>query len=164
MIRFNILFKIKHLLSMSEIWMDIKDFEGLYQVSNLGRVRSLDKIILQHKYGASPNLYRRKGKILKQAITKEGYYMVSLFDNNKGKSYLVHRLVATAFILNPNNYRVVNHKDENKLNNNLDNLEWCTDKYNLNYGGARERLSKSCKGRIPWNKGLKKQNQYAEDI
>lgn len=113
-----------------EIWKDILGYEGLYQVSNLGDVRGLN--------------YRRSGelKLLKQNTTKEGYKRVMLSKNGKKKNYWVHRLVAIAFISNPNNYKEVNHKDENPSNNNVKNLEWCTHVYNMNYGTRNERAKK----------------------
>ena len=108
-----------------EIWKDIKGYEGLYQVSNKGNVRSL-----------------HYGKIKQLSIVKRsnGYLMVSLWNKMKRKHYLVHRLVAEAFIPNPNNYPQVNHKDENPINNSVDNLEWCTSKYNNNYGTRNQRM------------------------
>ncbi len=82
-------------------------------------------------------------KYLKPSRNKNGYMMVELFNEKEGKNKLVHRVVAEAFIPNPNNYPQVNHKDENKLNNNVTNLEWCTAKYNMNYGkAAKTRHSK----------------------
>lgn len=116
---------------MEEIWKDIPEYEGLYQVSNLGRIKSLQN-------------YRGKGNILKQRI-KKGYYTIGLRKNAKRKWYLTHRLVAQAFIPNPNNLPQINHIDENKLNNNVDNLEWCTVKYNNTYGTRIERVMKSNK-------------------
>ena len=113
------------------IWKDIKGYEGKYQISNKGRVRSLD-------YKGT-----KKKKLLKASTNKEGYIQIRLYKNGKGKTYFVHRLVAEAFILNPNNYPVVNHKDENKSNNSVDNLEWCTVEYNNTYGTRLERMSKT---------------------
>ena len=115
---------------MEEIWKDKKDYEGHYQVSNCGRVKSI-------KFG--------KEIILKQNI-KGGYYSVVLSKNGILKNYLVHRLVAEAFLDNPDNLPQVNHKDECKTNNIVSNLEWCDRKYNVNYGSrnkrAAEKLSK----------------------
>ena len=115
---------------MDEIYKDIEGYEGLYQVSNLGNVKSLN----YHN--------TKKEKILKPAI-RNWYLKVDLCKNNKKKTYFVHRLVAQAFIENPNNYSFVNHKDECKTNNVVENLEWCTQKYNCNYGTGIERSAKS---------------------
>ena len=124
---------------MEEIWKTIEGFEGLYEVSNLGRVRSLDRI-RKAGYGSIANI---KGKILvPQNINDKKYLTVNLYRNEVGKHYLVHRLVAKAFIPNPNNLPEVNHKDENPSNNNISNLEWCDRKYNSNYGTARERANR----------------------
>lgn len=109
----------------NEIWKDIIGFEGLYQVSNLGRVRSLDRT-------TSHNCFI-KGKILKTRIHKD-YVVIQLSEHNKCTSKQVHRLVAETFLENPNNLPQVNHKDENPLNNVVENLEWCDAKYNNNYG------------------------------
>ena len=112
---------------MKEIWKDIKDYEGHYQVSNLSRVKSI-------KFG--------KERILKPVTDRHGYLIVGLWKNNKQKTYKVHRLVAEAFIDNTDNLPQVNHKDENPLNNNVNNLEWCNSKYNCNFGTRIERISK----------------------
>ena len=106
---------------MIEIWKDIQNYEGLYQISNQGSIRSL----------------LRSGKCkryLKPYITSDGYARVILSKNGKLKSHKIHRLVAETFIPNPDNLPQINHKDEHKLNNCVDNLEWCTAKYNINYG------------------------------
>ena len=110
-----------------EVWMPIEGFGGAYEVSNIGRVRNVN------------------GKILSTEEVRGGYLRVSL--SFKGKKYQrsVHRLVADAFMSNPNNLPQINHKDENKKNNVVDNLEWCTAKYNSNYGTRIERLTKSLK-------------------
>lgn len=127
---------------MKEIWKDIPEYEGLYQVSNLGNVKSLDHIKRNGKYDNKKCL--SKGKILKPAIQKDsGYIFVSLSKDGKTKGYRVHRLVALCFIDNPNNLRCVNHKDENKANNKIDNLEWCSYLYNNNYGTKKDRLKLS---------------------
>lgn len=116
---------------MVEIWKDIKGYEGLYQVSNLGNIKSLN--------------YNRKGisKILKQGLEKGGYLRISLSKNKKSKTKAVHRLVAEAFIPNPDNLPQVNHKNEDKTDNNVNNLEWCNVSYNINYGTRTERCGKS---------------------
>lgn len=98
---------------MQEIWKDIPDYEGLYMVSNLGRVKSLPK-------------HYHNEIILKNKNTKDGYFETALRKNNKTKWIRTHRLVAIAFIPNLENKEQVNHKDGNKRNNNVNNLEWCT--------------------------------------
>ena len=119
-----------------EEWRNIKGYEGLYQVSNLGRIKSLPR-------------YTRNGsckyeKILTPGNDKEGYKLITLHKNNTARTYRIHRLVAEAFILNPNSLPEINHKDENPANNNSENLEWCTTKYNHNYGTWRaKRIGKN---------------------
>ena len=110
---------------MDEIWKDKKNYEGHYQVSNCGRVKSI-------KFG--------KERILKPLTNSSGYLCVNLYKNGIIKTYLVHRLVAEVFLPNPNNYKEVNHKDECKTNNVVTNLEWCDRSYNNNYGTARQRM------------------------
>ena len=102
---------------MSEIWKDVVGYEGLYKISNLGCVKSL---------GCAKN--KKKGCIRKERITDFGYSAYALSNNKKIKWHFTHRLVASAFITNDDvvNKTQVNHKDGNKLNNNVDNLEWCT--------------------------------------
>ena len=114
-------------MNENEIWRNIEGYEGLYQVSSLGRVKSLG------------NDKSRKDKILFQYESKSGYLYVTLCKEGKLKSFRVHRLVANAFIPNPNNFKCVNHKDECKTNNCVDNLEWCDHKYNTNYGTCIQR-------------------------
>ena len=126
---------------MEEVWKAVKDFEGLYEVSDKGNVRTLKW------YGGS------KVKLLSQVENKRGYRQVNLC-NGKGNMRYVHRLVAEAFIPNPNNLPCINHKDENPRNNCVENLEWCDQKYNCNYGHHNERNSASHKGQRAWNKGL----------
>ena len=128
---------------MEEIWKDIVGYEGYYQVSNFGNVRSLDRYV-KNQMGT---LSLRKGKITKQRYDKDGYKQVYLCKHGNVKYYFVHRLVAEAFITNPNNYPIINHKDEVKDNNCVDNLEWCTVKYNTNYGNCPQNISKGLKGK-----------------
>lgn len=113
---------------MEEVWKAIDGYEGLYQVSNLGRVRSLDRIKNNHFY---------KGKVLKELKDRDGYSIVNLYGCKISKTHKVHRLVALAFVANPKNLHQVNHIDENKGNNAASNLEWCTPWYNLTYGSRR---------------------------
>lgn len=118
-----------------EEWKNIKGFEGLYQVSNEGRVKSLQREIT-YKDGRKKII---KERILKNILSDLGYYHVMLSKNGVTKRYKVHRLVANEFIENPNNLPIINHKDENPKNNVVDNLEWCTQGYNVRYGTAIER-------------------------
>ncbi len=105
---------------MQEIWKDIEGYEGLYQVSNLGRTKSLKRKFVKEE------------KILTYTKNKKGYLQVSLAKNGKTKTERVNRLVAKTFIPNPKNLPQVNHIDGNKLDNSIENLEWCDCKYNIN--------------------------------
>lgn len=118
-----------------EIWKYIPGYEGLYQVSNQGNVRSVDRII---KDTNRTRLY--KGKPLKQFLDHKGYKVVTLSKQGSLKVIKVHRLVAMAFIPNPESYPEINHKDENKINNSVENLEWCTTQYNTSYGTRAARM------------------------
>ena len=104
----------------NEIWKDIKDYEGLYQCSSLGKVRSLDRYVEEH----SGKKQFRKGQIIKPKLNKNGYLQLALNKNAKRKMKYVHILVAETFLENNEKLKTVNHKDGNKLNNNIDNLEW----------------------------------------
>ena len=118
-------------MAQKEEWRDVKGFEGQYQISNTGRVKSLTRrgrVQLPKERSYTRNY---KGRILRQKTDKDGYLLVQL---GKSCTAKVHRLVAIAFIKNPNNLPMVNHKDENKSNNKVENLEWCTSYYNNNYG------------------------------
>ena len=114
-----------------EIWKDIKGYEGLYQVSNYGRIKTLINFNSKHSY-SKKELKERKEKILKEHECN-GYLRVTLSKKQKSKHYRVHRLVAQAFIPNPENKPQINHKDNNRKNNNVNNLEWCTALYNNRY-------------------------------
>lgn len=120
---------------MQEIWKDIKDFEGMYQVSNLGRVRSVDRL--------DSNGRLHKGAIRAIRDNRDGYKIVELCKDNKVKSYRVHRLVATAFIDNPDDKPEVHHVDSDRGNNKLDNLRWVTHKENNNFPEHIEALKKN---------------------
>lgn len=128
---------------MKETWEDIKGYEGLYQVSNLGNVRSLE-------FRNNKGVFKRE-KILKFS-QRSGYYTVNLSKNHKRVSKQIHRLVAEAFIPNPQNKKIVNHKDFNRKNNNVDNLEWVTQKENVLW--SVERMKKP-RTKIMTNTGLK---------
>ena len=125
-------------MAESEIWKTVVGWEGLYEVSNLGRVRSLDRIVKRGDY-----LQNRHQKILAQTQNKFGYLLAKLSRNGRSRRYMIHRLVAEAFIPNPDNLPQVNHKDENKENNCVENLEWCTRLYNMRYGHCIEKIRNS---------------------
>lgn len=121
-------------MSKDEVWRDIKGYEGFYKVSNKGNVHSVARISSQGK--------RCGGLTLKPQYDKDGYLHVGLHKNGVMKTKKIHRLVTEAFIPNPSKYLEINHKDENKTNNRVENLEWCTREYNMNYGTLVERVSK----------------------
>ena len=108
-----------------EVWKDIEGYDGLYQVSSCGRVKN-----------------SRTGRVLKAVKDIYGYLIVNLYKNGKRINYKVHRLVAQTFIPNPENKPQVNHLDEDKENNHVENLEWCTAKENNNHGEHNLRVSK----------------------
>ena len=122
-----------------ETWKNIKGYEGLYQVSDQGRVKSLERIIIK-KDGRK---FTVKERVLKPGVTKDGYLIVALHAGDKQKTLTVHRLVCQAFHKNPENKPCVNHIDENKTNNAANNLEWCTVKENNNHGTHNERMAKT---------------------
>ena len=125
-------------MEIKEVWKDIRGYEGLYQVSNLGRVKSLLR-------GST------EGKILCPLEHRQGYLHVRLYKKGVYKQFSIHRLVAITYLDNPNNFLEVNHIDENKKNNRVDNLEWCTYKYNSNYGTCRQKISEHMKKRTGEN-------------
>lgn len=137
-------------MNKNEIWRDIEGYEGLYQVSSLGRVKTIERIFTDSK-GREYKIISQIKQIFK---TKNGYIRVKLWKNGKSKNFFVHRLVAIAFIDNPNNFRCVNHKDENKENNCVDNLEWCDHKYNNNYGNHKNKVSNTQKNRKDLSKPI----------
>lgn len=125
-------------MEFNEEWKDVIGFEGAYQVSNLGRVRSLDRTVEYINHG-TPTKMKIFGRILKLTPDPEGYLQVGLKFGKKVKSTGVHRLVAQAFLPNPNNLPCVNHKDYQRDNNHVDNLEWCSVEYNNHYSENQDR-------------------------
>ena len=125
---------------MTEEWKDIGGYEGLYQVSNLGRVRSLGRdIVRRTRYGTMAP-YHISGRVLKPLHSQGDYCYVHLFDKDgTSTNHKVHRLVAKAFVPNPDSLNEVNHIDEDKDNNRADNLEWCKHVDNCNHGTRNER-------------------------
>lgn len=117
---------------LNEEWRPIAGYEGIYEVSNTGNVVSLN---YNKKIG--------ERRLRKQKLTKDGYLEIALCKGNKMKHVMVHRLVAETFLPNPSGLPQINHKDENKTNNRVDNLEWCDVKYNINYGSGIKRRSES---------------------
>ena len=121
---------------MVEQWRPIDGYEGYYLVSSMGRVIAL------------PNSHHKAPLLMKLKPERCGYLKIGLSMNNKQKFLLVHRLVAKAFIPNPNDYPFINHIDENKKNNCVENLEWCTAKMNVNHGTARARTCAKQKNNV----------------
>lgn len=124
---------------MEELWKDINEYEN-YQISNFGNVKS-------KRYWVG-NRYVYKDKLLKPSLSSSGYQQVVLCKNGKTKNHFIHRLVANHFLENTNNSEEINHIDENKQNNNVNNLEWCDHKYNMNYGKIKNKISNSHKKKV----------------
>ena len=141
-----------------EIWKDIKGFEGIYIVSNIGRVKRLKC------------RYAKEDRFIKMYLGKRGYYCYNLWNKGKNKVSTVHRLIATQFIPNPENKREVNHKDANKLNNSIDNLEWVTPKENSVHAVRSINIKKfkhkrgasksEYKGKVTWISELRFNNKH----
>lgn len=119
----------------SEVWKDVAEYEGFYKVSNKGNIYSVER---RNSRG-----YRRGGRMLKPSYDRGGYLIVALCKNGKQKTRTVHRLVAETFLPNPNGMSQVNHRDEDKDNNNVGNLEWCDSKHNNNHGTRSERSAQA---------------------
>lgn len=124
-----------------EEWRAVPGYNG-YLVSNYGRVKSLF---------CEGSLKRKCDKIMKERFNKSNHCCIQLYRDGKYKTTFVHRIVALAFLPNPNNYPIINHKDEVPYNNHVSNIEWCTYKYNSNYGNIRSKISNSLKGHEGWN-------------
>lgn len=124
----------------------VKGYEGHYEVDQFGRVYSVSRVIhiVDNSREYDKPIAERQ---LRQSLHTKGYKVVALTLDGVTKTQFVHRLVAEAFIENPDNLPMVNHKDEDKTNNFVDNLEWCTAEYNTNYGNARRKQAKKLKGR-----------------
>lgn len=120
-----------------EVWKSIDGFEGLYEVSNRGRVKSMPRWVKANNGGSR---YIRE-RILVPGKGKNGYLHIVLSKDGTHKICTIHKLVASAFVPNFHKYPNINHKDENKLNNSFDNLEWCTQKYNVTYGSGIQRCT-----------------------
>lgn len=124
-----------------EEWRDIEGYEGMYQISSKGRVKAITR------FAKSNNCSKQQviGRLKKPCLIGNGYFAFNLYKDGSNNMKYAHRLVANAFIDNPNNMPCVNHKDENKKNNDVSNLEWCTPSYNVNYGTCKQRISDSHK-------------------
>jgi hypothetical protein len=123
----------------------VKEYEGYYEVDQFGRVFSVDRVVLVNDNGRQYNK-PLKAKQMKQSVHTKGYKTVALTKDGKTKTMFVHRIVAEAFISNNDNLPMVNHKDEDKTNNFVENLEWCTVAYNNTYGNAQKKKAKKIKG------------------
>lgn len=136
-----------------ELWLPIKGFEGLYEVSSFGKVKSLDRRVeYTHRWGSKTTM-KQVGKIKNLSFTGSGYLFVGLSKNGIPYPKDVHRIVATHFIPNPENKKCVNHKDGNKLNNCVDNLEWCTYSENITHA-MKNGLTKLNGGDNPYARGV----------
>lgn len=133
---------------MEEIWKPIKGYEGIYDVSSYGRVRSSERTAERLDRYGNISKYEVKGQIISQWKRKDGYMSVTLRSMKIQRTFLVHRLVIETFVPNPDNLQWVNHKDENKSNNNVENLEWCTASYNCTYNNLHMKKNMPFKKRV----------------
>ena len=143
-----------------EEWRSIPGYEGLYEVSSYGRVKSLE-ISYVRKDG---RMYHKPEIILSPKNNGKGYFTICLYKNKTHKYYLIHRLVAQIFIPNPDNLPEVNHRDEDKTNNRVDNLEFCDHKYNVNYKGVLKRRSQRMKENGIYEKIALKIRKYPDTV
>lgn len=131
------------LVTSIEEWVPVADYEGKYEVSSAGRVRSLDRVCQRDYHGD----VLRKGRVLSVRVDGKGYHQARLYSGNRESTYpKVHRLVAKAFIPNPDNLPQVNHIDEVKLHNCVENLEWCTGHHNMEHSFAKHYVLESPSG------------------
>lgn len=143
-----------------EIWKDIEGYEGLYQISTLGRVKSLERLILRN----NGRFQKIKERILKPSLDRKGYYFVVLKKDCKSLNHRIHRLIAQAFIPNPENKPCVDHIDTNTKNNNINNLRWCTHKENMNNTITKEKQIKIMTGKCgEKHPRARKINQYTKN-
>lgn len=143
----------------NEEWRNVEGFENRYMVSNIGRVKTKD-----FTYTLYGKIQTKHEHILKTIIRKDGYCKVNLGGYRNQKTLNLHRLVATAFIPNPQNLPCINHKDENPTNNIVENLEWCTYKYNNNYGSFGEKHSIAYKNHPSFSKPVIQMTLDGTDI
>lgn len=135
---------------MIEVWEDVKGYEGLYQISNLGNIKSVNRAV-KRVTNDKEHIVVFHGKILKPHISDRGYLRLKLSKNGIEKTHKIHKLVAIAFVNNPNGYCEVNHKDGNKSNNHVDNLEWCSRSQNVRHAvnlgllRGRKKMKVGCK-------------------
>lgn len=146
-----------------EEWKNIPDYDGLYQGSTFGRVRSVDRVIEIVINGITQKRLVR-GKVLTGGQNGHGYIFVYLSKNGKVSRFYIHRLIAITFIPNPCNYPCVNHKDENPQNNRVENLEWCTQKYNANYGSHIEKVRAFMLSEKNPNRGKHRPEAFKEKV
>ena len=142
-----------------EIWKPVRNYEGLYEVSNLGRVRSLERKVWNSGKGCYVTVPER---ILKAGKAK-GYLRVRLYKEGKVKNYYVHRLVGQEFLENPMGYTELNHLDEDKENNRADNLEFCSKSYNINYGTRNKRVAEKVSEKLKGKKHSEEHNKKVSE-
>jgi hypothetical protein len=137
---------------LMELWKDVKGYEGCYQVSNLGNIRSLDRRVVNHQGGTTRIC---KGGLMTPFDNGHGYLVIALCKDNKRKNHYMHRLVADAFVENPDEKNIINHLDYNTKNNNAGNLEWCTQVENVRYSVEHLRKPRSkCKPTLTGHKHI----------